>query len=49
MAFENASAGQEPRATARGTLFAHRIEQKTILSAVVGLILAVLVLPPLYL
>ena len=48
MAFENASAGQEPRATARGSLFAHRIEQKTILSAVVGLILAVLVLPPLY-
>ncbi len=48
MAFEHASAGQEPRAKARGSFFARRIEQKTILSAVVGLILAVLVLPPLY-
>jgi iron(III) transport system permease protein len=48
MAFEHASAGQEPRATARGSLFARRIEQKTIISAFVGVILAVLVVPPLY-
>lgn len=48
MAFEHATAGQEPRATARGSLFARRIEQKTIISAFVGVILAVLVVPPLY-
>ncbi|MDP2357569.1 MAG: iron ABC transporter permease [Beijerinckiaceae bacterium] len=48
MVFEQVSAGQKPRAKARGNLFAHRLEQKTIISAVVGLILAVLVLPPLY-
>jgi iron(III) transport system permease protein len=48
MAFEHASAGQGPRATARGSLFARRIEQKTIISAFVGVILAVLVVPPLY-
>jgi iron(III) transport system permease protein len=48
MAYENVTAQDSPRAQARGFSIAGRIDQKTIASVVVGLALAVLVLPPLY-
>lgn len=48
MSFENATAGDSPNAFARGLSIVGRIEQKTIAAVVVGLILALLVIPPLY-
>jgi iron(III) transport system permease protein len=48
MAYENVTANENPRAQARGFSIAGWLDQKTIASVIVGLALAVLVLPPLY-
>lgn len=48
MAYENVTANESPRAQARGFSIAGWLDQKTIASVIVGLALAVLVLPPLY-
>ena len=48
MTYESVTAQDHPRASVRGFSIADWMDQKTIASIVVGLILAVLVLPPLY-
>ena len=48
MAFDNATVREEARAPASALRWSGRVDQKTLVSLVVGAILAVLVLPPLY-
>jgi iron(III) transport system permease protein len=48
MAFGNAAASETPPAVSRNTPFAQRFDQKTVASIIVGAMLALLVLPPLY-
>lgn len=48
MAFQNAAASETPSAASRSIPFAQRFDQKTVASIIVGAMLALLVLPPLY-
>jgi iron(III) transport system permease protein len=48
MAFQNAAASETPSAASRSIPFAQRFDQRTVASIIVGAMLALLVLPPLY-
>ncbi len=48
MAFQNAAASETPPAASRKIPFAQRFDQKSVASIIVGAMLALLVLPPLY-